>query len=249
MTKEIKKWWEDNSSEFQKQHKIPLDVSYGPMMPNDDTLKLVGNVRGKKILEIGCGGAQCGIAFAKKGASVIGIDLSEEQLKYAEALAKKNKAKIKLIHGDIQTLKQIKSGSQDIVFSSWALFYIGDLKKCFREVYRVLKKRGLFVFSGIHPFWDCIEKRTMKVKKNYFKTGKYKEPYMKGMFVAFHNKISDYFNALIGAGFIVERVEEPDPMKTRKGLVKEIVPEKYKIKVMKLIPRTFIVRARKPKNA
>ncbi len=56
MTKETKKWWESASEYYQKISKIPIDVHYGPGSPNEKHFKLLGNVKGKKILEIGCGG-------------------------------------------------------------------------------------------------------------------------------------------------------------------------------------------------
>jgi len=112
----------------------------------------LGNVKGKRTLEKGCGGGQCSIAFAKQGAMTTGIDISEEQIKFAKKLAKKEKVEVKFYMGNIENLKQIKSKSQDIVFSSYALQYIKNLKKCFKEVYRVLKNKGIFVFSLDHPF-------------------------------------------------------------------------------------------------
>jgi len=245
MTKEIKKWWEDNSKTFQKESKVPIGITYGPAMPNESKLNLMGNLKGKNVLEIGCGGAQCGIGFAKEGANVIGIDLSKEQLKYAQKLADKNKVKIKLLQGDIVTLPQIKSNSQDIVFSSWALLYVSDIKKCFKEVYRVLKKKGIFVFSTRHPFWKVIDSKTQRVKRCYFETGRYQNFY-NGIYVSYHHTVSEIINELISLGFLIERIEEPDPRKIDKNTSKEIVPEVYKRKTMKKIPQTIIFKARKP---
>ena len=45
-------------------------------------LGLIGNVSGKKVLEIGCGAANCGIALAKQGAIVTCVDISEQQIKH-----------------------------------------------------------------------------------------------------------------------------------------------------------------------
>jgi len=244
MSKEIKKWWEDNSKTFQEESKVPIGITYGPAVPTENKLKLIGNLKGKNVLEIGCGGAQCGIGFAKRGANVIGIDLSKEQLKYAKSLIEKNKVKIKLLQGDMVNLHQIKSNSQDIVFSSWALFYISDLKKCFKGVYRVLKKKGIFVFSTSHPFWKIIDSKTLRIKKCYYKNGRYETCY-KGTYVSYHHLISELVNNLISAGFILERIEEPDQRIKDKYTSKEIVPENYKIKAMKFVPRTIIFKARK----
>lgn len=242
MSKEIKKWWENNSKTFQEESKVPIGITYGPGMPNENKLKLMGNLKGKNVLEIGCGGAQCGISFAKKGAKVIGIDLSKEQLKYAKSLVEKNKVKIKLLQGDIENLHQIKSNSQDIVFSSWALLYVSNIKKCFKEVYRVLKKKGIFIFSTSHPFWKVIDSKTLRVKRCYYKTGRYETSH-KGTYVSYHHMISELVNNLISAGFILERMEEPDQRIKNKYTSKEIVPENYKIKAMKFVPRTIIFKA------
>ena len=171
MTEEIKKWWEDNANQFQEERKIPIEINYGAGGLKEDDLKLIKEIRGKKVLEIGCGGAQCGIAFAKQGAIVTGIDISEKQIEFARQLAKDNNVEIELYQGDIINLEKINSESQDIIFSSWALLYISDLQRCFKEAYRVLKKGGLFVLSLDHPFWRTLDKKNMKLNRCYFETG------------------------------------------------------------------------------
>jgi ubiquinone/menaquinone biosynthesis C-methylase UbiE len=162
MTKETKDWWEYASANYQTECKIPIDVHYGPGSPNEKHLNLLGNVKGKSVLEIGCGGAQCSIAFAQQGAEVTGVDISEEQLKFAMALAKKNDVQIQFYQGDIKELPQIESYSQDIVFSAFALLYVDDLLSCFREVHRVLKDGGVFVFSLDHPFSRTVDSKSLK---------------------------------------------------------------------------------------
>ncbi len=246
MTKEVKKWWEYASKGYQKECKIPIDIHYGPGSPNEKNLKLLGNIKGKKILEIGCGGTQCGIAMAKQGAKVTGIDLSQEQLKFAKNLAEKNKVNIKFYQGDIKNLKQIKSNSQDIVFSAFALQYVDNLDKCFKEVNRVLKKKGLFVFSLDHPFFKTADSKTLKLKRSYFKTGRWTETFSDKTkkFVVYTHNISELHNLLVDSGFIVEKVIEPDSRKRYKkdpwyGLWD------YTPKYLKMFPPTIIFKAKK----
>jgi ubiquinone/menaquinone biosynthesis C-methylase UbiE len=249
MSEEIKKWWNDNAQEFQKNRNIPIEINYGAGGSNEENFRLIGNVKGKNVLEIGCGAAQCGIAFAKQGANVIGIDLSEEQLKIAKGLAEKNKVKIKLLQGDIINLAQIESNSQDIVFSSWAFMYITDLQSCFKEAYRVLKNNGIFIFSTDHPFWRRVSKESLKIKKSYFENESYNEPYMKGTFIAHDHKVSDYTNWLVNSGFIIEKMIEPNAMENIER-EKEIWMKDYdnnKLEAMKWLPRTIIFKARKKK--
>jgi len=245
MTKEIKKWWDENSESFQKESQVPINITYGPGIPNENKLKLMGNFKGKNVLEIGCGGSQCGISFAKKGAIVTGIDISKKQLEYAKQLSQKHKVKINLLQGDIKNLCQIKSNSQDIVFSSWALLYVNNLKKCFKEVYRVLKKGGIFVFSTHHPFWETINQKKLNVKSPYFNTGRHKRLLRKGTFIWYKTTISKLINTLISAGFSIEKVEEPKARKKDKDISTKIILNNYTKKAMTKIPRTIIIKVRK----
>jgi len=247
MTKATKTYWEKTSKHYQDLCKIPIDVHYGPGSPNEQDLKLLGKVRGKNILEIGCGGAQCSIAFAKQGAKVTGIDISEEQLTFARALAEKNKVKITLYQGDVRNLKQVKSKSQDIVFSAFALQYVDNIGKCFREVFRVLRPGGTFVFSLGHPFSEIMNAKTLKVKSSYFKSGKLTQKYGDLTFVMYYRTVGELFGALVESGFVVDKLLEPDSRKKYsydpwRGFWD------YTPKMMKTVPQTIIFRAKKRMN-
>ncbi len=242
MTKETKKWWESASKDYQKESKIKIGIHYGPGAPFEDKLKLLGTLKGKKVLEVGCGGAQCGIAMAKKGAKVTGIDISEEQLKFAKKLAEKNKVKIKFIQRDFRKFPEVKSNSQDIVFSAFALQYADNILGTFKEIHRVLKKDGIFVLSLDHPFFGVI----IGEKKSYFDTGKFTANYGKETFVAYNYTISELFNFLTETGLNVEEIIEPDSRKKYKGDpwagLWDYVP-----KNMNKSPPTIIFKARKLK--
>jgi len=252
MTKEIKKWWNESSKYFQEDAKIPThSAHWGVHTPYEKELKLLGNIKGKKILEAGCGGGQSSIALAKKGAICTGIDLSKEQLKFAEELAKKEKVKVKFVKGNFQDLlKYFKPNSFDIVISAWAFQYSPNLKKLFKQNYILLKKNGLFVFSMPHPFHDIINanefKKTgyIKLERSYFKTGRYEEIEVwpdgtKHRFVGFHVKVSDIYNSLVESGFFVEKIIEPLSLKDKN------LEEYYPKELTKLIGPTIILKAKK----
>ena len=249
MTHETKKWWEEASSSYQEETNIPIGIHYGPGAPFEDELHLLGNLRGKKVLEIGCGGAQCGIAMAKKGAKVTGIDISNEQLKFANELAQKNKVNVKFYQGDVRKLPQIKSNSQDTVFSAWALFYVDNIKSCFKEVHRVLKKKGIFVLALPHPAYFIINPKNLKFTQSYFKTGKYQsihksEEGKKMKFVCYNRTLSEIANQLIEAGFIIKQIIEPD---SRKHYPKDpwYGIWEFQPKLMKYLPPTIIFKVEK----
>ena len=241
--KEIKKWWEEASQYYQKESKISTkSAHYGPYSPTEDKLRLLGNIKGKKILEIGCGGGQCSIAFAKKGAKCIGVDISEEQLKYAKKLAQREKVNIEFRLGSFQNLSGIESQSHDIVFSAFALQYSPNLNGVFRQVYRILKKKGLFVFSLEHPLYQIIDYKTKKIFTNY-KTEKIEKIEIwpdgsKHKFIIYNRKISDLFNALVEGGFVIEKIIEPLDLKVNEN-------PNFPKDLVKLIGPTIIFKSRK----
>ena len=245
--KHIKKYWEENSKYYQEESDIKIGIHYGPGAPFEDRLKLLGNLRGKKVIEIGCGGSQCAIAMAKKGANVTGVDQSQEQLKFAKNLAQKNKVKIKFIQGSFQNLRKLKSNNYDIAFSAFAFQYSPELLSLFKQVRRILKKGGIFVFSLDHPFFKIINPKTLKAQQSYFKTGRYTEKNKGINFVAYHHTISELFNPLVEAGFIVEKIIEPDSREKYSGDPWYGLWDLYTSKLLKIVPPTIIFKARKVK--
>lgn len=214
MANEAKEWWEANAREFQEMAQLPIDVIYGTHV-TEEKLQLIGPVAGKHLLEIGCGGAQCGIAFAKQGAIVTGVDIAAAQLEIARELAAQNGVSITFHQRDMADLTPIASASQDIVFSAIAFHYVDDIASCFQEVQRVLKPQGLFVCSIEHPCSAMMDGTTLLPYRSYFDTGKVvlgREVSEEVGYAFAENRrtVSDYFNALVGAGLSVERMVEPD---------------------------------------
>ena len=249
MTRQIKKYWEEASEDYQLTCGIPIGIHYGNGAPFEDEIKLLGSLRKKKILEIGCGGAQCGIAMAKQGADVTGIDISENQLNYAKALAKENGVEILFHQGDIRRLTEIKSNNYDLVFSAWALLYVDNLRSCFQEVYRVLKRGGSFVASLPHPFFRTVSPKTMKLRESYFDVGKKEiaETWNDGSNhknVVYDHTVSELINMLLDTDFFIERIIEPD---SRKKYKKDPWYNKFEVtaELAKYIPQTLILKSRK----
>src|SRR2546421_12237360 len=82
--------WDRHSAGYQAGARLPTDVAtYGPDIGTETDFRLCGDVKGKRVLELGCGGAQNSIAFAKQGAIAIGVDFSSEQLAFARRLCER----------------------------------------------------------------------------------------------------------------------------------------------------------------
>lgn len=240
--KVVAEHWNIDAAAYQKRHKISTDyVHYGPSCPVEKDLNLLGPVKGKKIIELGCGGGQNSIALAKRGAICTGVDISDEQIKFAEKLTKKNKVKVKFIRGDIQNLNMIKSKSYDIAISMFAFDWVQSLDKTFEEAHRVLKDKGLFVFSMGHPFFNCLgeEIEELKLKISYFqKKELFKE--RTGKIINYIlPTVGDILNTLIKTGFVVEKILEPTPVKEKFGAYRDYYP----LKILKMVPSTIIIKA------
>src|SRR5205085_10883825 len=94
--------WDRHSAAYQAGAQLPTDVvHWGPNIANEAELNLLGPVKGKRILELGCGGAQSAIAVAKQGATAIGVDFSPEQLAFARRLTERENVRVELRLGDL----------------------------------------------------------------------------------------------------------------------------------------------------
>ena len=149
--------WNRISSQYQAHRRISTDdVHYGPLAPGERELGLLGDVHGKKILEIGCGGGQNSIALAKWGATCTGLDPSTAQLDYARRLAHAECVTVRFVTGVAEDLGAFAESTFDLVLSSFAFDYVADLQRTYSEVARVLRPGGLFVFCHSHPWFQAV---------------------------------------------------------------------------------------------
>jgi len=70
----------------------------------ESQLRILGDVRGKRILEIACGGAQNSIALSNWGAKAFGVDLSRKQILYGRKLVRNENAEVSLLVCNIEKL-------------------------------------------------------------------------------------------------------------------------------------------------
>ncbi len=110
---------------------------------NKFILKKLGNLRGKKILELGCGGGEASVYFAKKGAIVTATDISGGMVKVVKKLATKHKVKVHTAQCRSDKIP-FPNESFDIVYAANLMHHVKHLPTL-KESYRVLKKGGIFV--------------------------------------------------------------------------------------------------------
>jgi SAM-dependent methyltransferase len=243
--------WNRTSARYQARHQISVEAAhYGPWMPTENELRLLGDVRGKRILELGCGGGQCSIAFARQGAIATGIDLSDEQLAFARRLAAQQGVTVAFLQGDAADLHAFASASCDVVFSAYALQYVAAIAPCLAEVQRVMAPGGQFVFSLDHPlrevFWDEeADEDSLVAVRSYWRRGPLEWQFSgSGEWMrSFHRTIGDWVDLLHAARLRVQRILEPEPQLSRAEEIRWA--ESYDLEMVKLIPQTIIFVARK----
>ncbi len=113
--------------------------------------KLLGQVKRKKVIEIGCGNGYLSRMLARSGAKMAAVDASSKMIEIAQAEEKKNPLGITYLHRDAAHLRGIKSGSFDLAVSNMVFIDIVDINAAVKEIGRVLKPGGRLVFSILHP--------------------------------------------------------------------------------------------------
>jgi ubiquinone/menaquinone biosynthesis C-methylase UbiE len=206
--------------------------------------KIIGCVKGKKVLDLGCGTGVHSAHFLSKGATVTGADISGEMLKIA---TKKHPA-AEFVLADMKKLPFVDS-CFDIVFSGLAIHYVKDIKAVFREANRVLKPEGRLVVSTMNPVITKsrlteLNGRKRFVLHDYFGIATEKWEMLPGMrIVNYTRTLAELFNPLAEAGFALARITEPRPIAS----AAKVDPDRYKLTTT--TPSFIIFEAKKIRPA
>jgi SAM-dependent methyltransferase len=189
--------------------------------PADAAVRLLGSVRGKRLLELGCGTGDSSVRFAQQGATVIGVDSSAENIARARATAESAEIRLELHDGDLADLAFLRADSVDLAFSDGALARVADLGRLFRQVHRVLHHGAAFVFSLPHPVTLGTETETgpegslplgrTYLTRSYFDSSPIKVgPEDQAMLLTRHT-LAEVFTGLSRTGYRVDTLLEPEP--------------------------------------
>jgi ubiquinone/menaquinone biosynthesis C-methylase UbiE len=260
---QISREWDEASDSWADFVRAGKDY-FREEMNNPAAFKMIGNVKGKQVLDLSCGEGYNTRILARIGAKVVGVDFSEKMIGLARKTEKEEKLGISYCVSDAADLKDFESERFDVVTCLMALMDIERYEDAISEVARVLKKNGRFVFSITHPcfeYGDTVGKEPiaewkyeegtensegrnaghLEVRK-YFGIAKCEVSWDMERLVkpfkttSFHRTLTDYFQALHKSGFVVTRLAEPKP--TSKG-----VSEFPSLVKHTLIPHSIILEA------
>ena len=130
-------WWDDSSTLL---HQMPIKFNY--------FVEKINNLSELKILDVGCGGGLLTEEFAKFGAIVTGIDISNKSINIARKHAKQNNLEIEYKVGRAEDLPE--TDMYDAVICTDCLEHVQNLDKSISEISRVLKPNGIFLYDTIN---------------------------------------------------------------------------------------------------
>jgi len=213
-------WWDTNADDYYAEHGAVLgdaDLLWCPEGLREADAGLLGDVRGRDVLEVGCGAAQGARWLVGQGARVTAFDISMGQLAQARRLDERTGTRVPwLLQADAQALP-LADASYDVVVSAFgAIPFVADSAGVVRECARVLRPGGRLVFSVTHPlrwvFPDDPGPAGLTVRQSYFDRTPYVEVDNAGraVYVEHHRTLGDRIRELVAAGFVLDDVVEPE---------------------------------------
>ena len=243
MKNEVHKWTE-------KQSQSAKTPNYGKKYVGEPaTLKLMGEVNRKKILELGSGNGYWLNILAKKKAVCTGVEISEEQIRLAK---NSNQRGIRYVKADItMSLSRygIKQNNYDIILLEHVLLEIPSKEKImavFKNCFKTLKKGGRVIISDLHPFAPSSNTGNIRRNKNYnyFSSGEIIKIVSKRIdgketfYSDFHWTLEDLAECITRSGLKIDKIIEPRPSE---ALTRRFRQLSYRRK----IPMRIMIRAKK----
>ena len=186
--------------------------------------RLLGDVRDQRTLEVGCGPAHYSIWLAQQGAEAWGLDPVAALLEAARANAEAEGVALRLQQGGVERLSEYPDGHFDIVLFPMMLEYVDDIAGAFSQAHRLLAPDGFVAISLVHPMrnlsvkYETEDGEELRIVSGYLERGVVEwsmwimvDEEGNGIPCKSHRRtIEDYVEALVGAGFLIEALREPD---------------------------------------
>jgi SAM-dependent methyltransferase len=186
-------------------------------VPESTLAMLPASMQGLDAVELGCGTGYVSAWMARRGARVMAIDNSREQLATAQRLAAEHSLAIEFLHGNAEATPY-PDASFDFAISEYGAAIWCDPERWIPEAWRILRPGGRLVFLGHHPWTQVyaaadgasvastpqrsyFELRSLDWRRAEFEPGG----------VEFNLPISGWFELFARVGFSVEGYAEPRP--------------------------------------
>jgi SAM-dependent methyltransferase len=214
-----RRWWDRDADAYQAEHGDFLgdvDFVWCPEGLREADARLLGDVRGRRVVEVGCGAAAISRWLATENAQVVGVDLSAGMLRHAQLAAERSGVRVPLVQCDATALPFPDAWFDLACTAFGAVPFVTDSARLMRELFRVLRPGGRWAFSVTHPmrwiFLDDPDERGLVAVHSYFDRTPYVEYDHTGAatYVEHHRTVGDRVRELVAAGFVVVDVVEPE---------------------------------------
>jgi ubiquinone/menaquinone biosynthesis C-methylase UbiE len=152
--KEIARGWQDFWAEFfriKHRHSIK-DIREWDKKLVTHIIEVLDIKKGNKILDLGCGGGDQALEFARRGMSVVGVDIAKVLVEYGNEVAKRENLPVKLIQGDMREVKFTDEFYACLMLSgSFGFFDDAGNIKVLEVIEKALKSGGKFYIHGPNP--------------------------------------------------------------------------------------------------
>ena len=168
-------FWNELSDRYQAEQGRQLAIhgaAWGVWQIPEAQLRVLGDVDGRDVLELGCGAAQWSIWLAQHGARAVGLDVSDHQLAHAHRLADEAGVDITLVHASAEAVP-LPDDRFDIIFADHGAMVFAEPNLAVPEVSRLLRDGGTFAFSMHTPIaevcWPADQEEPVeRLTNDYF---------------------------------------------------------------------------------
>lgn len=255
-----KKWWNSVTPIHEKSDLYNVSAfKKGKTSLEKTEREELGSVKGKSLLHLMCHFGMDTLSWARLGATVTGIDLSENSITLAKKLSSETATPATFIQCDIYKLPHVLHKQFDIVYTSYGvLCWVSNVKKWAKLIDTYLKPGGTFYIIELHPFAGILS-HDFKLEYKYFDNGPFLddsegtytdwESNVAGETYEWNYTLSEVINSLIEVGLQIEFVHEfPYSMYDQfPGFMRKNKKGQYVLKNSKIqIPLLFSIKAKKP---
>lgn len=239
----------DNQEFFDGYYALrERDDNYNDLLEQPAMIEMLPDLKGKSVLDLGCGYGHNCLDFMRRGAlKIVGLDISEKMLEIARR--ESSDVKIEYINMSMTEMDTLVE-KFDFIYSSLAFHYIEDFQKLIGNIFDLLNPGGQLLFSQEHPIItatidgkghfnrDENGNRVSYTFSNYNQSGKRVIHWYIDGVEKYHRPIGEILTVLAKTGFIIEGVSEPTPKEWAIKKLPAISKEFLK-------PNFLIVKARK----
>ncbi len=211
LEQKLRTQWDRHAQDWLRQ-----DQTVRTAMLDSWMLEALGDVAGRRVLDIGCGEGRFCRVLAGLGADVTGIDLTAALVERARRLASAGET---YLVGNAEDLAGLDDESFDLAVSYIVLVDIHDYRRSIRAAWRVLRPGGRFVVCNVHPMRTALpngwvkqgDRKLFYAVDDYTNEGPRAFEWWGESFINMHRMLTSYIAAFLDAGFVLEALLEPTP--------------------------------------